>query len=47
MLTLIKTTIIGGIVFLLPIAIFVAVIGKAWRSRLRSRGHWQVPCLSM
>jgi uncharacterized membrane protein len=28
MLTLIRTTIIGGIVFLLPIAIFVAVIGK-------------------
>lgn len=28
MLKFIKTTIIGGIVFLLPIAIFVAVIGK-------------------
>jgi hypothetical protein len=28
MLKLIRTTIIGGIIFLVPIAIFVAVIGK-------------------
>jgi hypothetical protein len=28
MLKLIRTTLIGGIVFLIPIAIFVAVIGQ-------------------
>jgi hypothetical protein len=28
MLKLVRTTIIGGIIFLIPIAIFVAVIGR-------------------
>ena len=28
MLKLIRTTIIGGIIFLIPVAIFVAVIGQ-------------------
>ena len=55
MLRLIRTTIIGGIIFLVPIAIFVAVIGKGLEinfpvageqsDRWEESGYWLTPVM--